>query len=144
MEFFLISYTWIAGSAFDNEYAGEAISQLVEQYYFRNTSIIGGFLAGSGVIGQQPLASYNNSYNRNPSLPVLISTSDADDKDLMRMLFIMAVGYYQGSYTFVSKPSSLAEAITNILNMTRSQGTIRWHNAANATTEKIMGNFVYK
>ncbi|WP_198339790.1 hypothetical protein [Pectobacterium parmentieri] len=144
MEWFLISYTWIAGATLDNEYAGESIAQLIEQYHFKNTRIIGGFLIGGNVISQQPLKYYNNSYNSKVSLPVLISTSDADDADLMRMLFIMAVGYYQGNYTFVSKPSSLEQAITNILNMTRSQGTIRWYNAGNATTEAVMAKFIYK
>lgn len=144
MEWFLISYTWIAGAALDNEYAGESIAQLIEQYHFKSTGIIGGFLIGGNVISQQPLKYYNNSYNSKVSLPVLISTSDEDDADLMRMLFIMAVGYYQGNYTFVSKASSLEQAITNILNMTRSQGTIRWYNAGNATTEAVMAKFIYK
>lgn len=144
MEWFLISYTWIAGATLDNEYAGESIAQLIEQYNFKNTGIIGGFLIGGNVISQQPLKYYNNSYNSKVSLPVLISTSDADDADLMRMLFIMAVGYYQGNYTFVSKASSLEQALTNILNMTRSQGTIRWYNAENVTTESVMAKFIYK
>ncbi|AOR61693.1 hypothetical protein KU73_23070 [Pectobacterium wasabiae] len=144
MEWFLISYTWIAGAALDNEYAGESIAQLIEQYHFKNTGIIGGFLIGGNVISQQPLTYYNSSYNSKVSLPVLLSTSDADDADLMRMLFIMAVGYYQGHYTFVSKPSSLEQAITNILNMTRSQGTIRWYNTGNVTTEAVMAKFIYK
>ncbi|MEI7141105.1 hypothetical protein, partial [Pectobacterium parmentieri] len=141
MEWFLISYTWIAGAALDNEYAGESIAQLIEQYHFKNTGIIGGFLIGGNVISQQPLKYYNSSYNSKVSLPVLLSTSDADDADLMRMLFIMAFGYYQGHYTFVSKPSSLEQAITNILNMTRSQGTIRWYNTGNVTTEAVMAKF---
>ncbi|MBI0432163.1 hypothetical protein F6Q08_23500 [Pectobacterium parmentieri] len=70
------------------------------------------------MISQQPLKYYNNSYNSKVSLPVLISTSDADDADLMRMLFIMAVGYYQG--------------------------TIRWYNSENVTTESVMAKFIYK
>lgn len=143
MKGFLISYTWISGLTLDPEYAGEALIQFGSQYDFSNTGIMAGFLVGGNIVNQQLLKSYNNSYNSKASLPVLISSSASDDLVLMKIVFVMAVGYYQGSYPFAAIPSSIEEAVSIILHMTSSQGTIRWYNTGNATTSNVMSKFRY-